>query len=260
MSQLNVSFHGKNQGIGYIHPLFFNGKTYQVASAWDVLILGLQSAEARCLKCLSTNIPQHIWFADSALPPPLASYEMMFAVWQVKKLIDSLDHERQPMLLVVEFASVLNLSRCHFTRIFKRSFGVSPAVFLKEWRIEKALWMVTHTHIKLTDIAVFCGFSDQAHFCRVFKQKVGMNPRFWRSARATDDSNIGIELLTKVSNNHTYAEAANTLHPMHQQQTIKATTAKYTLHNQTRRAQFDLSSRIFNSAKPSLITNAIRGL
>jgi AraC-like DNA-binding protein len=35
----------------------------------------------------------------------------------------------------------------------------------------------------LTDIARQCGFADQAHFCRRFRDSTGETPAVWRRAR-----------------------------------------------------------------------------
>jgi AraC-like DNA-binding protein len=32
----------------------------------------------------------------------------------------------------------------------------------------------------LTQIALACGFADQAHYCRVFRDVVGLTPNAWR--------------------------------------------------------------------------------
>jgi AraC-like DNA-binding protein len=38
----------------------------------------------------------------------------------------------------------------------------------------------------LTDIALRCGFTDQAHLCNQFKQVLGESPAAWRRARRGD--------------------------------------------------------------------------
>ena len=48
------------------------------------------------------------------------------------------------------------------------------------YRIEQAKKMLTDLDRPMIDIAYVCGFSDQAHFSRVFKQIQGQNPKKWR--------------------------------------------------------------------------------
>jgi AraC family transcriptional regulator len=42
----------------------------------------------------------------------------------------------------------------------------------------------------LAQIAVVCGWSDQSHFCRTFRQVVGSSPHEWRRANAIDPVRI----------------------------------------------------------------------
>jgi len=39
------------------------------------------------------------------------------------------------------------------------------------------------TDAPLSDIALRCGFSDQAHLCKHFRQAAGQTPAAWRRAR-----------------------------------------------------------------------------
>jgi AraC-like DNA-binding protein len=47
-------------------------------------------------------------------------------------------------------------------------------------RIRKVQQMLTLDSLTLTEIASVAGFSDQAHFTRVFKKVVGLTPADWR--------------------------------------------------------------------------------
>jgi transcriptional regulator GlxA family with amidase domain len=42
--------------------------------------------------------------------------------------------------------------------------------------------MVT-TDLALSELAIACGFCDQAHFCRLFRQDTGKTPATWRRER-----------------------------------------------------------------------------
>lgn len=77
---------------------------------------------------------------------------------------------------VAEVAEACALSRSHFTRKFKESTLLSPHVWLRQQRVEKAMTLLRHSPLSLTQVAVECGFFDQAHFCRVFARSQGMTP------------------------------------------------------------------------------------
>ena len=83
-------------------------------------------------------------------------------------------------ILLEDLAAQANLSSSHFARLFKQTIGQSPYQFLMAYRIEQAKKMLDNPNKLMVDIAMRCGFSDQAHFCRVFKKIEGVTPKQYR--------------------------------------------------------------------------------
>jgi AraC family transcriptional regulator len=84
-------------------------------------------------------------------------------------------------------ASMANVSRFHFARMFKLSTGVSPMTYVEKNRIRKAQSLIKQEQLSLAAIAAEVGFADQSHFTRRFRLHVGCTP----SDYAT---NLGIRL------------------------------------------------------------------
>ena len=74
-------------------------------------------------------------------------------------------------------AAEASLSPSHFARLFKQTIGQSPYQFLMTYRIEQAKRMLDKPNTLMIDIAIRCGFSDQAHFSRTFKKIEGVTPK-----------------------------------------------------------------------------------
>ena len=72
----------------------------------------------------------------------------------------------------------------HLSRAFRSHFGCTVGDYIRQLRVEHARKQMTHTSTPLVDIAADAGFSDQAHFTRIFKRLTGMTPGQYR-ARAT---------------------------------------------------------------------------
>jgi AraC-like DNA-binding protein len=81
---------------------------------------------------------------------------------------------------VADLAAIAQLSISHFSRAFKVSFGQSPRAYVKVRRMRHAQRHMLNTREPLTRVALDCGMSDHAHFTRVFRQVVGINPSLWR--------------------------------------------------------------------------------
>lgn len=77
-------------------------------------------------------------------------------------------------------AERVGLSRFHFTRAFKTSFGVPPYRYLLNLRIRKASDLLKSSQMPITNIALEVGFSCPSEFARVFRQIMNCTPREYR--------------------------------------------------------------------------------
>jgi AraC family transcriptional regulator len=75
-----------------------------------------------------------------------------------------------------ELASAAGLSRFHFSRVFKRHLGLSPAKYIERARIEQAKALIVSAELSLANIAQAVGFADQSHFSRRFRFHEGRTP------------------------------------------------------------------------------------
>ena len=83
------------------------------------------------------------------------------------------------MEAVAQFAGISVLA---LQRLFRARVGVSPKWVIQRYRMHEALERVTELAlarsgpVRLSSLAYELGFTDQAHFCRVFKQFIGQSP------------------------------------------------------------------------------------
>jgi AraC family transcriptional regulator len=105
------------------------------------------------------------------------------APWQVRTAADFIDRNSDRNLQVRDVAAAVRLSPSYFSHAFKESFGQPAKSYIIERRITRAKTLMLTTHDSLAHIALACGFSDQAHFCRSFGALVGQPPSRWRRSR-----------------------------------------------------------------------------
>jgi AraC family transcriptional regulator len=103
--------------------------------------------------------------------------------WQSRKVSQYIDEHISETLCVADLAALLKWSEAHFSRSFKQAFGESPYAFVIRRRVERAAQYMIETDLPLKDIALRCGFVDQPHLCRIFRQSMGHTPAAWRRAR-----------------------------------------------------------------------------
>lgn len=102
------------------------------------------------------------------------------APWQLRKVLAHVERHIDRTITIPELAHLAHLSTSYFSRAFRDSQGVTAGVYVRNRRIEHAKQMLRHSTTSLAQIAHACGFSDQAHFTRVFSALVGLPPHRWR--------------------------------------------------------------------------------
>jgi AraC family transcriptional regulator len=108
------------------------------------------------------------------------------APWQRRRATEMIRERLHGDIRLSDMAREVGLSVSHFTRAFRKSFGLSPYRWLVERRIERAKALLLSSGLPIADIAVRSGFSDQTSFTRAFTRIAGDSPGQWR--RAMDNS------------------------------------------------------------------------
>jgi AraC-like DNA-binding protein len=74
-----------------------------------------------------------------------------------------------------KIASTAFMSRFHYTRIFKRVYGLSPRQFLKDMRINRAKKLLKQG-LTISQVCVDVGYDSMPTFCNAFKRATGYSP------------------------------------------------------------------------------------
>lgn len=82
-----------------------------------------------------------------------------------------------------ELASVTGLSRFHFSRSFRNSFGLAPRQYLMWSRVEQAKAQIIERGTSLPELAAELGFASPARLSAVFKRHVGCTIGQFRRGR-----------------------------------------------------------------------------
>ena len=103
--------------------------------------------------------------------------------WQVSKVRSHIEDHLEGPIYLKDLCAITRLSTSHFSRLFSCTFGAPFHAFVMQRRLEMAAQHMLETDACLSDIALQCGFADQAHFCRRFRASTGETPAAWRRAR-----------------------------------------------------------------------------
>ncbi|WP_431956376.1 helix-turn-helix transcriptional regulator [Nocardia lijiangensis] len=94
----------------------------------------------------------------------------------LRKARDLADRHYADPLNLDELASAAGVSKYHFLRAFAAVYGVTPAAYLAERRIERAQDLLRATNLTVTEVCMMVGYSSLGSFSSKFRQLVGVTP------------------------------------------------------------------------------------
>lgn len=80
-------------------------------------------------------------------------------------------------ITVASMAQQIDISVSQLQREFASHFNMSPRDYLAKVRLSVAQHQLLHSDKSLGRIAIDCGYYDQSHFNRIFRQAMGQTPR-----------------------------------------------------------------------------------
>lgn len=100
-------------------------------------------------------------------------------VWRSLRCIETIIQSGEPFCPEV-LARDTSVHAAHLARIFVRETGKSPMEFYQQRRAQVACVRLLNPLRAITDIAMELGYSDTAHFSRIFRRYYQMSPRDFR--------------------------------------------------------------------------------
>lgn len=171
----NVPFYLDRLGVTLEKPVVSLGGDVQLFSLFEDLLEGLQHGftlthliySAHSLAHLMGLILRHkeeFWPGETTVRE------------RIDKSIGFMkSHLREP-LDVGALAALANLSRSHYTTLFRRVTGYAPLNYLNHLRMQRAVELLNTTDWPIKNISELLGFSDQFYFSRAFTKMHNHSP------------------------------------------------------------------------------------
>jgi AraC-like DNA-binding protein len=101
----------------------------------------------------------------------------------VSNVISELAQEEYKVNMI---AHRYGISPRYLQKIFLQYSGVTPNLFRKINRFQKSLHLIANNNDSLTSIAHYCGYFDQSHFIKDFKEFTGTTPSDFHLESSTE--------------------------------------------------------------------------
>ena len=103
-------------------------------------------------------------------------------IWKAK--VYALQHYQDMQFSIQETAEFVDLSKSHFSKIYKEYTGENFWDFVIKLKMEKAKSELKHSNKTHYDIAQLIGYDSEYHFSRIFTKTVGISPSHFRKTQS----------------------------------------------------------------------------
>lgn len=111
-----------------------------------------------------------------------SAYERLRPYSEMTPVIAYVEKHYARPIKIPDLAKLVHLSARQFERRFQQIFQITPKKHLLNVRIRAACHLLANTRHTVAVIAQECGFYDESHFSRGFKQIMGMNAGEYRKS------------------------------------------------------------------------------
>jgi AraC-like DNA-binding protein len=102
----------------------------------------------------------------------------------LSRMRDHLRDNPSDLVTIADLADLAGLTESHLIRSFHREFGLPPHAYHLRRRLAAASELLA-SGLSVSTVAYECGFADQSHLSRKFKEVYGLTPAAWATAVAT---------------------------------------------------------------------------
>jgi AraC-like DNA-binding protein len=99
---------------------------------------------------------------------------------EMRRIVDYVRAHYRDKISVADMAREGGMSLSTQERLFCKTFGLTPLMYLRKTRLSAACAMLRGTSVGVRDIAVACGFNDQTNMTRSFKVELKITPLKYR--------------------------------------------------------------------------------
>jgi transcriptional regulator GlxA family with amidase domain len=97
---------------------------------------------------------------------------------RIGEILEMIESDR--LRNISEVAVQFNLSQSRLLHLFKQETGVGLGHLLAEQRLRKAALLLTHTRLRIKEIAAAVGYGHTSSFTRAFEKRFAQAPQAYR--------------------------------------------------------------------------------
>ncbi len=124
---------------------------------------------------LAAHLLQHYSVRKRVIP----DYVGGLPKYKLKRVVEYIDAHLDRDLSLAAIAAEINMSRYHFSRLFKQATGLSVHQYVIERRVERSKQLLLQGDLNVAEVAFQVGFANPSHLSFHFKRVVGVTPKLF---------------------------------------------------------------------------------
>jgi AraC family transcriptional regulator len=97
------------------------------------------------------------------------------------RVIDYIEASLERDLHIAELAAIAEMSPYYFGKLFKQSTGWTVHQYVMKRRLQRAIYLLSRSHVRISDIGASVGVPNPSQFTRLFHLQIGVTPRRYRA-------------------------------------------------------------------------------
>ena len=176
------SFYNDTAVCQSVLPAIFDGRVKFGATTKDADIISCVDTICNAADQGSLEITAYLYrLLHLLFSKCLIEHKTQVSNNSVKEITDYIEQNFAENLSTDGLSSRFGYTPSHFCRKFKEATGLTPIMYIKIFRLERACKMIKKGESNIGDIAARCGFDDANYFARCFKAHFGVPPTFYKA-------------------------------------------------------------------------------
>lgn len=100
--------------------------------------------------------------------------------YRIKEILIKIEENISHPLTVQVLAESINVSVSHFQRLFKKEVHIGATKYINNLRLQKARELLETSHLRVKEIRLKVGVTNESHFINDFKRRFGETPNSYR--------------------------------------------------------------------------------
>lgn len=112
--------------------------------------------------------------------------------YRIKETLARIEKNISKPLKPCDLAESLNLSVSHFQHLFKKEVNVSVIKYINSLRLQKARELLETSYLRVKEIKLKVGITNNSHFLGDFKREFGETPNGYRKTFRNSRNSVKI--------------------------------------------------------------------